>query len=213
MVILRGVYKGMKNYILYLAGVMQEQSYLESNHYDDYKSAMASHAGSMSDYQKEVDKHRAMKREVDKDFAMRVYQAANAAWDAGRDVHFNTMTRRVKITPKNRAAIRLYGSQLQVARGRNWDSLSGQGIETMAHNLGVSLPDYTGLVPPEEPVAPEEPMAHQLSPEEYMDMKGGESFWHGVHKQAVKNELESGLVHPDHMARIASLYPDLASSR
>jgi len=179
---------------------MKFKKWLESKDYEDYKKVKEKHDSSMADYEKEYEKYRSLRRDIDKDFAMRVYKAANAAWDAGKDVYFNTMTQMVKITPKNRAAIRLNGRDLQVARGRSWDSLAGQGINSMAHYLNVSPPDYTGIEAPDKPEAPNEPFAHKLTPEEYMDIRGGRGlgidFWRDAHKQAVQDELDAGLVPP-----------------
>ena len=200
------------NYIRYLAGVISESAYYEaeeSGHFDDYMRAMGEHGERMKEYEAKKKEHDAASYALDKEYAEKLWAAVNRAWDAGQSVNFNTMTRRFEVTPKNRAVLRLFGREIQMARGKSWDSLRGQAMNTMAMNLGVPPVEKGHLQVPNKPNEPDEPHAHHLTPDQYVRMKGGEELWRGVHKQAVENELDSGLVAPEHMGKVVSLYPDL----
>jgi hypothetical protein len=77
----------------------------------------------------------------------------------------------------------------------------------MAHNLNIQPPTLPES--PDKPEEPDEPLAHKLTPDQYVNIKGGEELWRNVHKQAITHELESNLVEPNDYQKIFDLYPEL----
>lgn len=65
------------------------------------------------------------------------YTAANKAWDTGHTLHFGTMTRMTRLKPENRAAVRFSGGRVEVQRGKNWDALIGQSLDSFKNSIPV----------------------------------------------------------------------------
>jgi len=181
--------------------------YKENNEYDEYMSSKENYEKEMEKYKKELDEYKNQSRSIKKEFAQKLMDAANKNWDEGKNVIFNTMTKTSVVTPKNRSAIRINGSELEIASGKKWTSLSGQPTLTMAYNLNIQPPNMPDK--PDKPEEPDEPLAYKLTPDQYVNIKGGEELWRNVHKQAIAHELESNLVEPNDYQKIFDLYPDL----
>jgi len=181
--------------------------YKENNEYDEYMSSKENYEKEMEKYKKELDEYKNQSRSIKKEFAQKLMDAANKNWDEGKNVIFNTMTKTSVVTPKNRSAIRINGSELEIASGKKWTSLYGQSMLTMAYNLNIQPPTLPDK--PDKPDEPDEPLAHKLTPDQYVNIKGGDEFWRNVHKQAIAYELESNLVEPNEYQKIFDLYPDL----
>jgi hypothetical protein len=181
--------------------------YKENNEYDEYILSKEKYEKEMEKYKKELDEYKNQSRSIKKEFAQKLMDAANKNWDEGKNVIFNTMTKTSVVTPKNRSAIRINGSELEIASGKKWTSLYGQSMLTMAYNLNIQPPTLPDK--PDKPDEPDEPLAHKLTPDQYVNIKGGDEFWRNVHKQAIAYELESNLVEPNDYQKIFDLYQDL----
>jgi transketolase len=92
-------------------------TYKENHEYDEYILSKEKHEKEMENYKKELDEYKNKSRSIKKEFSQKLMDAANKNWDEGKDVTFNTMTKTFVVTPKNRSAIRINGSELEVASG------------------------------------------------------------------------------------------------
>lgn len=81
-----------------------------------------------------------------------VFAAVTARLDANRPVQFSTYARTTRIEPKHREAIRFHNGDIQVRRGKHWDTLIGQALDTLAKNVGVKTPFERASEPQTETV-------------------------------------------------------------
>lgn len=76
-------------------------------------------------------------------FEQSVWEAAQRQLDQGETIQFNTMTRVTRIDPSRRASLRFRNGQIQVQRGKAWDNVSFQALDSLAANVGVKKPEYS----------------------------------------------------------------------
>ncbi len=72
-----------------------------------------------------------------KTYETAVYAAAQAHFDAGETVHYGNALRSVPISPAARDHLRLHNGQIEARQGKNWVSMSGQPLDSLAHGLGL----------------------------------------------------------------------------
>jgi len=154
-----------------------------------------------------INEYRAEHKRIKSEWAKDVWDEVQKKWDNGETVQFNTMTRTSPVSPKNRAAMKFQNGMIYAARGKRWDSLDGQAIETLAHNVGVKAPEYPDR-PEVEDV--EEKAAYEMTRDEYA-MTSSDPIIREARRKGHKEEVEIAMEYGDVPDRVLADYPDLAA--
>ena len=85
--------------------------------------------------------NRPTRRARDAEFAPTVWEAVQAKLDAGESVTVATQMHAWRIGPKNRNALRFHNGEVQISRGRNWDTIGFGTLDQLGHQVGLDRQD------------------------------------------------------------------------
>lgn len=79
--------------------------------------------------------------ETDKEYSKTVWDAVQKKLDAGESVTIATQMHAWKIAPKNRSALRMHNGEIQIVRGKHWDTIAFGTLDQLGHQVDLNRKD------------------------------------------------------------------------